>query len=292
MFTIRNFSDGIRFSGEFHALREFLLKNADGGVNEHFHSGRLEWMMAHSYLETDRVSKSALFYDESGALAGAAVFDTGYCDRWYLLRKKDDEALLCRMVSYAEAEDGENAVFRVNDRDCALERFLFDKGYRKSRTESVLEIGLDKEHEYILPEGIRVLSENRQIDLKEYSRVVHRGFDHEGEPEEPNEEVRKAQKYLMSPHYIKVFTERNMEYLSHTGVWYDGGDTAYIEPVVTVPEWRGKGLGRAAVYEAINRAKRRGAKRAIVLSDQIFYKKLGMMVSSRVGVWERNAKDR
>lgn len=51
-------------------------------------------------------------------------------------------------------------------------------------------------------------------------------------------------------------------------VWYNGGNTAYIEPVATVPERRGKGLGRAVVYEAVNRAKERGAKRAIVLSDQ------------------------
>ena len=68
------------------------------------------------------------------------------------------------------------------------------------------------------------------------------------------------------------------------------GNTAYIEPVATVPEHRGKGLGRAVVYEAVNRAKERGAKRAIVLSDQDFYKCLGMIKSSEVGTWVRNSK--
>ena len=66
--------------------------------------------------------------------------------------------------------------------------------------------------------------------------------------------------------------------------------TAYIEPVATVPEHRGKGIGQAVVYEAVNRAKERGAKRAIVLSDQDFYKRLGMIKSSEVGTWVRNSK--
>ena len=64
----------------------------------------------------------------------------------------------------------------------------------------------------------------------------------------------------------------------------------YIEPVATVPEHRGKGLGKAVVYEAVNRAKEQGAKRAIVLSDQDFYKRLGMIKSSEVGTWVKNSK--
>lgn len=68
-------------------------------------------------------------------------------------------------------------------------------------------------------------------------------------------------------------------------MWYNGENTAYIEPVVTVPEHRGKGLGKAVVYEAINRAKEQGAKRAIVLSSQKFYTHIGMTKSSEVGTW-------
>ena len=44
------------------------------------------------------------------------------------------------------------------------------------------------------------------------------------------------------------------------------------------------------LQEAVNRAKERGAKRAIVLSDQDFYKRLGMIKSSEVGTWVRNSK--
>ena len=63
------------------------------------------------------------------------------------------------------------------------------------------------------------------------------------------------------------------------------GEHSLIEPVVTVPEHRGKGLGKAVVYEAISRARERGAQRAIVLSDQEFYFHIGMKKSSRVATW-------
>ena len=73
-------------------------------------------------------------------------------------------------------------------------------------------------------------------------------------------------------------------------MWYNNGDTAYIEPVVTVPEYRGKGLGKAVVYEAISRAKERGAKRATVLSDQDFYLHIGLRKSSEVAAWIKKDK--
>ena len=50
---------------------------------------------------------------------------------------------------------------------------------------------------------------------------------------------------------------------------------AYVEPVCTIPEYRGKGVAKALIYEAFGRAKKLGAKRAYVISDMEFYEKLG-----------------
>ena len=106
----------------------------------------------------------------------------------------------------------------------------------------------------------------------------------DGEPEKMSG---NAEKRLVDPQYIKVFAVTDSGYAAHCGVWYDGGDTAYIEPVATVPEHRRKGLGKAVVYEAARRAKERGAKRAIVLSDNEFYFRIGMKVSSELGTWKK-----
>jgi len=65
-------------------------------------------------------------------------------------------------------------------------------------------------------------------------------------------------------------------------VWYDARtDYAYVEPVCTVPSYRHKGVGRAVVYEALNRAKARGAAQAYVISDQTFYENLGFTTAYR-----------
>ena len=59
-------------------------------------------------------------------------------------------------------------------------------------------------------------------------------------------------------------------------LWFlERTDYAYVEPVCTVPAHRGKGLGRAMLHEAMNRARALGARRAYVISDQRFYERLG-----------------
>ena len=67
------------------------------------------------------------------------------------------------------------------------------------------------------------------------------------------------------------------EPVAYCSLWYDNQtDYAYLEPVCTVPEHRHKGLAKAIIYEALNRVKELGAKKVYVLSDQEFYKKIGM----------------
>ena len=59
-------------------------------------------------------------------------------------------------------------------------------------------------------------------------------------------------------------------------VWYRSDtEYAYVEPVCTVPAFRGRGLAAALLSEALARAKALGAKEAYVISDLPFYRKLG-----------------
>ena len=48
-------------------------RNADTGFHEHFHWGRLDWMMAHSYLDVERLPENALFRDKGGSLVGVVM---------------------------------------------------------------------------------------------------------------------------------------------------------------------------------------------------------------------------
>ena len=49
--------------------------------------------------------------------------------------------------------------------------------------------------------------------------------------------------------------DRNGEYAAYCCVWvHPKTDYAYVEPVCTVPSYRGKGVAKAVIYEALNRA--------------------------------------
>lgn len=290
MYSIENYKDNIRFNKQYNEIRNFLQIIADNGYNEHFHWGRFDWMMSHSYLDVEMLSKNALFRNENGELVGAVIYDTSFNDRWYILHSTSDENLLRQMIEYVTKTDVDIATIKANLNDIVLCRLLENTGFKKQYSESVLKIDLLCNFPFQLPKGFYLNDPNSEIDNWQRQLVIYHGFDHEGIPEEPSEEVIKAEKHLGVSEYIKIFAIKDKEYVAHCGVWYNGGDTAYIEPVVTVPEHRGKGLGKAVVYEAINRAKERGAKRAIVLSDQEFYIHLGMTKSSEVSTWVKNRK--
>ena len=66
------------------------------------------------------------------------------------------------------------------------------------------------------------------------------------------------------------------EPVSHCSLWFhQDTDYAYVEPVCTIPGYRGKGIAPALLSEAFSRAKALGAKKAYVISDLRFYEKLG-----------------
>ncbi len=271
------------FAGQYGDVHHFLTTFADSGINEHFHWGRFDWMMTSPYLDREKISRMAFFKDGNGKIAGLVLFDTSYEDRWYLLHADSDQELFRKMVEYVIDVDGKEAIIHANELDKPFCDFLEGKGFVGQHFESILELPLiGQKRNVLLPDGFKMVYEP---DEYKWRQVIWSGFDNDGEPEAPDKETAEAQRRLNDDAYIKVFAEKDGIYAAHCGVWYDGGETAYIEPVATVPEHRKKGLGRAVVYEAVNIAAGRGAKRAVVLSEQAFYFRIGMTISSRVSRW-------
>lgn len=281
MYSIESYQTQERFNNRYKEICEFLQFNADCGFNEHFHWGRLDWMMAHPFLDVEMLSEIALFRDNGNTIVGTVIFDTCYQNRWYLLHSVSDEKLLRQMIDYITCVD-DTPTIKANLNDIALCKLLEDMGYKKQDAESVLAMDLSQNLSYRLPAGFSVNQPNAQIDEWQWRLVIHRGFDNDGMPQMHNEEITEAEKQLRMNEYIKTFVIKDGDYVAHCGVWYRGGETAYIEPVATVPEHRKKGLGRAVVYEALNRAGKQGAKRAVVISEQDFYYNIGMKKSSEV----------
>lgn len=286
MYAIEKYQTQERFQKQYNEICKFLQVHADSGHNEHFHWGRLGWMMAHPNLDVEMLTKIALFKDDDNTIVGIVIFDTDYQNRWYILHSVYDENLLRQMIEYITEVD-DTPTIKVNLNDIALCKLLEDMHYKKQYTESVLTMDLSQNLSYRLPMGFSINKQNASIDEWQRRLVIHRGFDNDGVPQTLDEKTAEGEKQLRVKEYIKTFVMKDGDYVAHCGLWYHGNETAYIEPVVTVPEYRRKGLGRAVVYEALKRAKNQGAKRAIVISEQDFYYHIGMKLSSQVATFAK-----
>ena len=274
------------FNGQYAGIHEFLLEAEQQGYNEHFPWGRFEWMHGHSLLEKDKLTSIVTFRDDANKIVGLITFDTDYSDRTYLIHTSSDRALLERMVETVLEREGRRAVLKVNSGDTALCRLLEEKSFARTHRDScVLALDLAEPLEYGIPEGYAMSPRGFCADPWQYQLVIHKGFDNEGIPEKWEDGV--LDRMPNSNVDLKIFALANQEYCAHCGVWYTTGDTAYVEPVVTVPEHRKRGLAKAVVYEACTRARALGAKRATVLSEQEFYCRIGFALSSEVYCWER-----
>ncbi|MCL2884708.1 MAG: GNAT family N-acetyltransferase, partial [Oscillospiraceae bacterium] len=74
---------------------------------------------------------------------------------------------------------------------------------------------------------------------------------------------------------------------AYCGTWKDPASAvALVEPVATDPDYRMRGLGKAAVLEAVRRCGTRGAKQAYVGSSQQFYYNIGFRPALTSTWWE------
>lgn len=285
-YRIERYKNCQRFNEQYESIYQFLLEAEKLEYNEHFHWGRFEWMHTHSYLDEDKLTSIAMFKDENGTIVGLTTYDTGYDDRVYLIHTSSDKMLLEYMVDTVLEAEGDGAVIKANSNDTVICQILQEKGFeKKNRCACILSLDLTNPLDYSMPDAYSMSPQGCVADPWQYQLVIHKGFGNEGIPERWDDEFLKRIPHVNED--LKTFAIANNEYCAHCGLWYSTGNTAYVEPVATVPEHRKQGLAKAVVYEACTRANAFGAKRAIVISDQEFYFRIGFILSSEVYDWER-----
>lgn len=141
-----------------------------------------------------------------------------------------------------------------------------------------------------LPRGFRLQSLADDFDVGRVHRVMHRGFNHAGEP--PQDELEARRRKLLAPGLRRDLTvvavAPSGDYAAFCGVWpVPRTDLCYVEPVATDPEFRRMGLGTAVVLEAVRRCAREGARTAQVGSDQPFYCSIGFERFRNRSLWRR-----
>lgn len=287
--NFRNYTSKYGFKDDFFEIFDFLKKYGAKGLDENWHWGRWEWLIGHPNLEKNMLPIIGI-WECNDFIVAVATHDMRL-GQAYIVCNPEFKFLQPEMLKYAENKLSFNGVLKIaaNDIDFEFTELLEKENYCKGKdTEQILSLHCgDELLEYSLPEGYTVSCFAQNRDINKLNRVIWRGFNHGGLPPLVDETQIK-----FCPHYnssLKVFiVAPNGEYASYCGMWYEPDSSqAYVEPVVTVPEHRKLGLGKAAVYECINRCSTMGAKVAQVISNQQFYYSIGFQKSSAYTFWEK-----
>ncbi|MBP7174885.1 MAG: GNAT family N-acetyltransferase [Thermoclostridium sp.] len=288
----RNYNAQAGITEDYFKVREFFIKL---GYAE-FTYVRWDWMITHLGLNKSAVGKIGLWEDHD-EVVGVATFDTviGDC---YCLALPQYAFLKKQMLLYAKdnlANEGKSTVV-ISDLDLFFQGVAAGLGYVATpNREYDAAFYLDETStDYELPEGFRITTMKQTYDLYRYLRVLWKGFNHELNGEGPfqftKEKEEAAHNEMVRPNVdlnLKVaVVAPDGNFVSYCGMWYDPrAGFAVIEPVATDPDYRKKGMGKAAVLEGIRRVGELGAKVAYVGSSQQFYYSIGLRPFASSTIW-------
>ena len=266
---------------DYQAVCDFLIELNRDKSHINWNWARWEWMYAHPYLDRQKLAAIGL-WKSGGRIVGAAVYDL-FPGEALCAALDEYRDLLPEILEYAYCflKDSRGLGVAAGEADLQMQQTLIRLGYQKTQqTEPVLQRRLDEPLEYELPAGFRIREIRFPEDNLAYQTVIWKGFDHEGDQEELEKMLRNEAPLPVhrEPYLCLAAEDGSGEFAAHCTCWYDRRtDYAYVEPVCTVPKYRGMGLGRAVVLEALRRCRELGAKTAFVISDQQFYSRLGFV---------------
>lgn len=277
MMEFRNYK-----KNDYDALIDFLVQLSNEDMNHiNWNWARFEWMIEHP--DTDKLSleKIGLWW-EKGNIVGAAIYDM-YLGEAFCGTLKTHMDILPEILDYAyrifKDENGLGIAIRNEDLK-AIEKAI-DLGFEKvNQTENVMMLGLDNIIPSRIPADIVIREYNPAENPREFAWLLWQGFDHGNDQAEfeskdsPKQQLRKHLDKRLS--LSAVDSSGNI--VGYVCLWHSPEtDYAYVEPVCTIPEFRNMGISKALLTEAFSRANKLGAKKAIVISDMDFYKKLGFV---------------
>lgn len=278
----RNYTSQMRFTEDYNKVHEFLIRvNKQNPISPNFLWGRWEWMFSLPYLDEKNINKIGIWEDADKVVA-LATYESGLGDA-YLIVDEVYSYLKEEMISYAKDNLSKDGDVRINIHNNDRESQLIARKYGFKPTndkEEVAVINITDDIKYTLPDGYNIVSLEDNFDLKKYNEVLYKGFDHGDDVPNDDKQMETRRISLSGPNNIlslKIAVQApSGDFVSYCGMWYDKRtENALVEPVATMPEYRKKGLGKAAVLEGVIRCGKLGAKRAYVGSGQQFYYNIG-----------------
>ena len=268
---------------DYEAVCDFLIElNRENQHQINGNWGRFEWMMKHPEFDESLMGSIGLWMDGEKVI-GAAIYDM-YFGEAFVGVLPSYSALYPEILDYAYRELKDESGLGIAVCDGCTDEIGTAKsaGFELAeQTETVMRLDFDKELPADLPDGLRLAELDPAKEPIAFQWLLWQGFDHGSDKAEFERdgdvfpEIPEFRRHFDPTLSIAAKTADG-EYVSYCCLWYSGKtDYAYVEPVCTVPSFRGKGVAKTVIYEALNRARSLGAKKAYVLSDMPFYEKIG-----------------
>jgi len=226
-------------------------------------------------------------------MVGLATYEYGRGEAYLAVDPRFRASLLPALVEHAmtHLHDRGRVGIPVGEDEPDLAAILAARDFLPTTgTEETVSRDLDDLPCFELPQGYGITSLADGVDLHRLHRCLHRGFDHPEPVPEDDEALAWRHRSVNAPSLIPelntVVVAPDGEYAAYCGSFHDPS-TGYVqlEPVCTAPSHRGRGCGKAAVLEALNRAARLGVRTAYVGSGQPFYAHLGFRAFHRSRWW-------
>ncbi|OJF77424.1 MAG: GNAT family N-acetyltransferase [Treponema sp. CETP13] len=265
---------------------QFLIRisqNSKKSINWNW--ARWEWMYFHQDFDIKKVESIGLWFDNE-KLVAIATYDY-YNGESVILVDNEHKYLYNDIILYSVKtfSDQDGLGIAVNDDDTELTAKLIGNGFQINEgTENILVKDLSENLNYQLANGLTIKHIEGTCDAMKFNEVLWKGMDHEGDVQTDDATIKSMERMLSAKHInykLINYVDDHGTWAAFCGCWFmKGTDYAYVEPVCTLPDYRKKGIGKAVVYESLLRCKKAGAKKAFVISDMEFYKKLGFVQHS------------
>lgn len=282
---------------DYEAVCDFLMElNRDDRSHINWNWARFEWMYEHPEFDKSMLTSIGLWRDK-GKVIGAAIYDM-YFGEGFCGILSGYKTIYPEVLKYAcsTLKDDGGFSLAVCDNDFDEIKVLQEQGFSVTgQSECIMEMELSGEFVAELPAELSFYSPDPVKDAYQLQWLFWQGFDHGGDQEEFEKKeqiIPRVRKNYIKELGVAAIT-RDGEFASFCGVWYsDKTDYAYIEPVCTIPEWRGRGIAKAVIFKALNRAEKMGANKAYVISDMDFYTKLGFVKKYHYMFYNKGWKDK
>ena len=226
-----------------------------------------------------------LWFDE-GRVVGAALFDM-YFGEAFVGALEEYKHLYNEILKYAydNLKDDSGLGVAIHDGDEHAVQIALKQGFvKQDNQETIMSLSLNKNLLVNLPSDISFTEIDPMKDAYELQWLFWQGFDHGADKKqfEQEEEITPQKRKHFNPHLTVAAINEKQEMVGLAGAWYDPRtEYAYLEPVCVIPAYRKKGIAKAMIYEVANRCGSLGAKKLYVLTDFVFYERLGFVIEER-----------